>query len=131
MLITAASLAATVGGWAVIGAKESQPIAPPPPPAPTQVVAPAVTIKLAPLPTLVPPITPQPRSQLVTINQPRSAAAVAARPVAPQAAAPQAAAPTELVLRDVSAPVSSGAPQVRAGGSAAAPAPVVNTGSSR
>ena len=127
MFITAASLAATVGGWAVIGAKQPQPVASPPPPAPAQVAAPAVTIKLAPLPTLVPPITPQPRSQIATIDQSRAAAP---QTVAPQPAASQAAAPTELVLRDVSAPVSSGAPQVRAGGSAA-PAPVVNTGSSR
>jgi hypothetical protein len=75
-----------------------------------------VTIKLAPLPTLVPPITPQP--QVVTVNQPRSAAP------RPAASAPQPAAPTELVLRDVSAP------QVNHGGSSA-PAPAADTGSSR
>jgi hypothetical protein len=114
-LITAASLAATLGGWALISAKEPQPATAL---VPVQVAAPAVTIKLAPLPTLVPPITPQP--QLVTIDQPHPAAA------APVSAAPQLTAPTELVLRDVSAP------QVRSGGSAAsAPAPVVNTRSSR
>jgi hypothetical protein len=110
LLITAASLAATVGGWALISSNETKPA---PAPAPEQSAAPAVTIKLAPLPTLVPPITPQP--QLVTINQPR-----------PAVSAPQPAAPTELVLRDVSAP------QVNAGGrGSAAPAPVVNTRSSR
>lgn len=110
ILITAASLAATLGGWAVISAKEPKPTAPP---APMQAAIPAVTIKLAPLPTLVPQIAPRP--QLVTVNQPR-----------PAASAPQPAAPTELVLRDVSAP------QVNAGGGrSAAPAPVVNTGSSR
>ena len=112
LLITAASLAATLGGWAVISAKEPKPTAAP---VPAQAAAPAVTIKLTPLPTLVPPITPQPRSQLVTIDQPR-----------PAASAPQPAAANELVLRDVSAPqVNTG------GGGAAAPAPVVNSGSSR
>jgi len=112
LLITAASLAATLGGWAMISAEEPEPT-PTPAPAPVQAAAPAVTIKLAPLPTLVPPITPQP--QVVTVNQPRAAAS-----------APQPAAPTELVLRDVSAP------QVNAGGGrSAAPAPAANTGSSR
>jgi hypothetical protein len=114
LLITAASLAATLGGWAVISAQEPKPAAAPTL-APAQVAAPVVTIKLAPLPTLVPPLAPQP--QLVTINQPRPAAV---------AAAPQPAAANTIVLRDVSAP------QVNAGGSAAsAPAPVVNTKSSR
>lgn len=119
LLITAASLAATLGGWAMISAEEPEPEpTPTPAPAPVQAAAPAVTIKLAPLPTLVPPITPQP--QVVTVNQPRSAAPRAA------ASAPQPAAPTELVLRDVSAP------QVNAGGGrSAAPAPATNTGSSR
>jgi hypothetical protein len=109
MLITAASLAATLGGWAVLSAQEQKPA---PAPAPKQAAVPAVTIKLAPLPTLVPPITPQP--QLVTINRPRPAAG-APQPVAP---------PDTLVLREVSAP------QVNRGGSAA-PAPVTNTRSSR
>jgi hypothetical protein len=108
LLITAASLAATLGGWALISAKEPKPTSAP---LPEQVTPPAVTIKLAPLPTLVPVITPQP--QLVTVNQPR-----------PAASAPQPAAPVELVLRDVSAP------QVNRGGSSA-PAPVTNTRSSR
>jgi hypothetical protein len=113
MLITAASLAATLGGWALISAKEPKPVTAP---APEQsATIPAVTIKLAPLPTLVPAITPQPRSQLVTIEQPRSAAP---RSTAPQ----QPAAPTELVLRDVSAPALP---------ERSAPAPVANSGSSR
>jgi hypothetical protein len=111
MLITAASLAATLGGWAVISAKEPKPAAAP---VPAHTAAPAVTIKLAPLPTLVPAITLQPQPHVVTVNQPR-----------PAASAPQPAAPTELVLRDVSAP------QVNGGRSAAAPAPVANTRSSR
>jgi len=115
MLITAASLAATLGGWALISSTEAKPVTIPAP-APGQATSRTVTIKLAPLPTLVPPITPQP--QLVTINQPRSAAS------APQ---PQPAPANVLVLRDVSAP------QMSTGGSksTSAPAPVVNTKSSR
>jgi hypothetical protein len=88
-LITAASLAATLGGWAVISGTATKP---------TSIPA---------------PVTEQAAPRTVT-------AAVAA--------APQPAAPTELVLRDVSAP------QVTAGGSSSsssAPAPVVNTKSSR
>jgi hypothetical protein len=113
LLITAASLAATLGGWAMISSDETKP-ALPPAPASNQVAVPAVTIKLAPLPTLVPAIASP--AQIVTVNRPRPAAAVAA--------APQPAAPSTLVLRDVSAP------QVNAGGSAA-PAPVASTRSSR
>jgi len=106
LLITAASLAATLGGWALLSTKEeAQPAA-----IPTldQIVAPAVTIKLAPLPTLVPPITPQP--QTITIKQ--SHPAVSAPP----------AAPNEIVLRDVSAPALP---------SRSAPEPVANTRTSR
>src|SRR5512139_743288 len=112
LLITAASLAATLGGWAVISGQETKPA-----PAPTSepAVAPVVTIRLAPLPTLVPEVTPQ--AQLVMVNRPR-----------PAAAAPQPAAPSTLVLRDVSAPAlrDASAPQGNAGRSSA-PAPVVNT----
>ena len=108
LLITAASLAATLGGWAVISGHEAKP-APAPAPWPEPALAPEVTIKLAPLPTLVPEATPQ--AQLVMVNRPRQAAS-----------APQPAAPSTLVLRDVSAP----APSDRS-----APAPVVNTRSSR
>lgn len=110
MLITAASLVATLGSWALISSTEAKPASAP---APDRSSASTVPIKLAPLPTLVPAITPQPRPQLVTINQPR-----------PAASAPQPVASNEIVLRDVSAP------QVNTGRSAA-PAPVVNTGSSR
>ena len=110
MLITAASLAATLGGWALISSNEAPPPpAPAPAPALAQATTSAITIKLAPLPTLVPPFTPQP--QLVTVNQPRQAAA-----------APQPAASTTVVLRDVSAPALP---------SRSAPAPVTNTRSSR
>ena len=118
ILITAASLAATLGGWALISGKEVKP-APAPAPAsglaPEQAAAPVVTIKLAPLPTLVPPVTPQPRLATVnqSANQPRPAAA------APQ---PAAAPANEIVLRDVSAPALP---------DRSAPAPVANTRSSR
>jgi len=108
LLITAASLAATLGGWAMISAEEPEPT-PTPAPAPVQAAAPVVTIKLAPLPTLVPPITSQPRPS--AINQSR-----------PAASAPLPAASNEIVLRDVSAPALP---------DRSAPAPVANTRSSR
>jgi len=111
LLITAASLAATLGGWAVISGQEAKPA---PAPRPEPALVPEVTIKLAPLPTLVPEVTPQ--SQLVMVNRPR-----------PAAAAPQPAAPSTLVLRDVSAP----APRDAGASGQSAPAPVVNTRSSR
>jgi hypothetical protein len=106
MLITAASLAATLGGWSLISAGETPPAAEPAPP---QTATSAFAIQLAPLPTLVPPITSQP--QLVTISQPR-----------PAAAASQPTASNDLVLRDVSAPALP---------ERSAPSPVANTGSSR
>ncbi len=117
ILITAASLAATLGGWAAISSKE---VSPAPATAPEQAAARVVTIKLASLPTLVPPVTLQP--QTVTVNQLRPTAA-APRPAA---AAPQPAQATELVLRDVSAPQRSGG-----GGTSSAPAPAASTRSSR
>jgi len=131
LLITATSLAATVGGWALISAKETTPAQPAQPAAAAQAVAPQVaaapvfSIKLAPLPTLVPAMSSQP--QIVTVNNARAAsaprpAAVVAQPVAQPA--PQPA----LVLRDVSAPTSGGA---SAGPSAGAPAPATNTHSSK
>jgi hypothetical protein len=116
MLITAASLTATLGGWAFISAKEPQPVMPPAV-STAAAAAPVISIKLAPLPTLVPLA---PRSQLVTINQPRAAASV-------QQPAAQPAAPQAIVLRDVSAPLQNAGPS----SSSSAPAPVVNTASSR
>jgi hypothetical protein len=118
---TAASVAATLGGWALISSNEPKPEpaqAPTLAPAIDQAAVAEVTIKLAPLPTLVPEVTLQ--SQVVPVNRPRTAA------VAPAVAAvpPQPAAPTTLVLRDVSAPQ-------RNAGRSGAPAPVVNTRSSR
>ena len=86
LLITAASVAATLGGWALISSNEPKPAQAP---AADQPAAPVVTIRLAPLPTLVPEITLQ--SRIVTVNRPRVAAAAAP--------APQPAAPTTLVLR--------------------------------
>ena len=119
LFITAASLAATLGGWALLSsAEESQPAAQmvvPPTPAP-QIETQTLSIKLPPLPTLVPRAI---QPQIVTVNN-----------AAPRAAAPAApAAPAPLTLRAVSAP-----PQHSGGGAAgaaSAPAPVVNTRSSR
>ncbi len=115
MLITAASLAATLGGWALLSTDQARPAAQSsaPLPAVPQVEAPTISIKLAPLPTLV-PLAPQ--SRLVTVNH-----SVAPAP----APAAQPAAPAALALRVVSAPPQ----QQRSGPSA--PAPVVNTHSSR
>jgi hypothetical protein len=106
LLLTAASLAATLGGWAVLSGQQVKPA---PAPAPEQAAAPVVTIKLAPLPTLVPPVTPRPR--LGMVNQPR-----------PAAAAPQPAPSNELVLRDISAPALP---------DRSAPPPAANSRSSR
>jgi hypothetical protein len=110
LLITATSLAATVGGWALISAQETKPVQTVQPPAAAQAVAPALSIKLAPLPTLVPAMAGQ--AQVVTVSNQRAASA-------PR---PAAAAQPALVLRDVSAPAPS---------SGGAPAPAANTGSSR
>ena len=114
LLITATSLAATVGGWALISAQETKPVQAVQPPAAAQVAVPVLSIKLAPLPTLVPAMASQ--AQVVTVSNQRAASAP--RP----AAAPQPAAQPALVLRDVSAPAPS---------SGGAPAPAANTGSSR
>ena len=126
LLITAASVAATLGGWALISSNEPKPVpVPTPAPATDEAAAPVVTIKLAQLPTLVPEVALQ--SQIVTVNRPRAAAVRAAAVAAPVAAAPpQPAAPTTLVLRDVSAPQGNAN-----AGRSGSPAPVVNTRSSR
>jgi hypothetical protein len=117
MLITAASLAATVGGWALISAKETQPVQPVPSAASAQIVAPVLSIKLAPLPTLVPPG----QAQIITVSNPRAAAAAPQPAAAAPQTAPQPAPQPALVLRDVSAPAAS----------ASAPAPATKTHSSR
>lgn len=133
LLITAASLAATLGGWALISAAEAKPASAS---LPDQVTASTtipiqaephvapIVVQLAPLPTLVPASA---RTQSNPINQPRPAARAAQ--AAPQTA-PQPAT-NGMVLRDVSAPTLPGRSASVAGGSASAPAPVVNTGSSR
>ena len=130
LLIAATSLAATVGGWALISAKETAP-AQPDQSAAAQVVAPQVvsapvfSIKLAPLPTLVPAMSSQP--QIVTVSNAR--AAVAPRPAVVAAQpAPQPAPQPALVLRDVSAPASGGS---SAGPASGAPAPAAKTRSSK
>lgn len=120
LFITAASLAATLGGWALLSsAEKSQPAAQPmvvPLTLTPQVETQTLSIKLPPLPTLVPQTT---QPQIVTVNN-----------AAPRAAAPAApAAPAPLTLRAVSAPLQHGGGG--AAGATSAPAPVVNTRSSR
>ena len=123
LLITAASLAAALGGWALLSADEVQPTVQPQASASNttsqQAATPALKVKLAPLPTLVPLV---PQSRVVTINN-SVAPASAARP------ATQPAAPAQPALRVVNAP-----PQQQAAGrstSSSAPAPVTSTRSSR
>ncbi len=122
MLITAASLAATLGGWVLLSAKEAKPAAQPStqtaPQAASQAEAPTQLINLAPLPTLVPLVAP---AQLVTASNTTASRSIA-RPAAPI----QQAAPAPLALRVVSAPQQQGGRS-----SASAPAPVTNTRSSR
>jgi hypothetical protein len=105
-LITAASLAATVGGWAVLSANNtntsSQTSA-----VPVQPTAPTFTINLEPLPTLVP--TPASSPRLVMASN---------RPALPQ----PAAAPALPTLRSVTGPT---------GGGGGGPAPAGTSRSSR
>ena len=126
-LIAAASLTATLGGWALLSAKEAQPAAQSSTSltapqtalqAASQAEAPTRMINLAPLPTLVPLV---PHSQLVTAGN-----ATASRSIAQPAAPVQQAAPAQPALRVVSAPQQQSGRQ-----SASAPAPVANTRSSR
>jgi hypothetical protein len=127
LLIAASSLAATVGGWALISAKENTPAQPDQSAVAAQVIAPQVavapvfSINLAPLPTLVPAMRSQP--QIVTVSNARAGSAPRPAAVAAQPA-PLAAPQPALVLRDVSAPATSGA-------SAGAPAPAAKTRSSK
>ncbi len=127
LFITAASVAATLGGWALLsGAEKSQSgaqatVVPPTlvPQAETQ----TLSINLAPLPTLVPLAT---RLQSVTANN-AAPRAVQSAPAAPAPSSP-------LTLRVVSAPPlqHSGGGGTAAGSmSASAPAPVTNTRSSK
>jgi hypothetical protein len=127
MLITAASVAATVGGWALLSAKEVVPVTQP---QSASVVAPQQslvirTIELAPLPTLVPPPA---QSAIVTARQP-AASSNTRQAVAP-APVPAPAAPALPALRVVSvaSPSSGGG---GGGGGGSAPAPVTTTHSSK
>ncbi len=128
LFITAASVAATLGGWALLsGAEKSQSGAQatvvPPTPVP-QAETQTLSINLAPLPTLVPLAT---RLQSVTANNAAPRAAVQSAPAAPAPSSP-------LTLRVVSAPPlqHSGGGGTAAGSmSASAPAPVTNTRSSK
>jgi hypothetical protein len=121
LLITAASFAATIGGWAVIGAKDNSASQTAAVSTTSSVALPqpvsALTIKLEPLPTLVSQPTPQ--SQLVIAN---NRPVVAARPANPQ---PAVAAPALPALRVVTAPDGGG------GGGGGAPAPATTTRSSK
>ena len=124
MLITAASVAATVGGWALLSAKATVPV--------TQsqsasVVAPQKplvirTIDLAPMPTLVPPPA---QSAIIPAWQPGASSDT--RQAAAPAPAPAPVAPALPALRvvTVSSPSSGG------GGGGSAPAPVTTTHSSK
>lgn len=119
MLLTAASFVATLGGWAVLSNAENKTTSTATPlPEPAQ-TSNTVSIKLAPLPTLVPP--PDPKSLVIkaqpVIIQVNNRPAVAAAP-APQIAG----------LRIVNAPSAA------SGGSASvagAPPPATTTGSSK
>jgi hypothetical protein len=114
LLITAASFAATIGGWALIGAKDNSAAQSAASSAAVPQPVSALTIKLEPLPTLVPQPTLQ--SQLVTAsNRP----VAAARPANPQ---PVAAAPALPALRVVTVP---------GGGGGGAPAAAGTTRSSK
>ncbi len=125
MLITAASLAATVGGWAMLSNIQGVSSTSTSTPEPAQLTA-ALSIKLPPLPTLVPP--PDPKTLAINLQP-----AVVPSNYQPAAAAAPVAAPASQIagLRVVSAPdaVSGG---VSGGGSVAgAPAPATTTHSSK
>jgi hypothetical protein len=122
VLITAASLAATVGGWATISAQDNtsastaQAIVP----APTSSVT-TISIDLPPMPTLVPP----PQQPIVNVNRKPVAQSSAGQSTVAQAAQPALPAG----LRVVSAPTFSSGGGSSVG--AAAPPPVTTTRSSR
>ncbi|MCG8348593.1 MAG: hypothetical protein MI924_12550 [Chloroflexales bacterium] len=111
MLISASALAATLGGWALFTLADNdntteasvpQPVIINTAPAPTQ---PNLTLDLAPIPTVVPPLNLPP----IPVQNP---------PAAPPAVAPPAAPPP--ALREVSPPPAP-----------VQPAPVTTTRSSR
>jgi len=115
MLISAASVAATIGGWALIGATTA-PVTPPTVATQATQLAPTFSIKLEPLPTLVPPPARSP--QLVTVRNQTS-------PMPRQQTVVQAPAqPAMPALRVVNMPSSGG-------GHGGSPAPAATTRSSR
>ena len=127
MLITAASVAATVGGWALLSAKATIPVTQP---QSASVVAPQKplvirTIELGTMPTLVPPPA---QSAIIPAWQP-AATANTRQAVAPAPAPAAPAAPALPALRVVSAPSPSSGGGGGSGGSA--PAPVTTTHSSK
>ena len=115
VLITAASLAATVGGWGLISAHDNT-VEPPTvvPTTPPQPEAVTLSIKLEPLPTIVPPPTLQPQ----TVTASNRSTVVSQPAPKPAAAAPQ-------TLRVVTAPSGGG------GGGGGGGAPAATTKSSR
>lgn len=131
MLITAASLVSTVGGWAMLSNTEGISSATASVPEPIQSTTAGLTVKLAPLPTLVPP--PDPKSIAINLQP-----VVIVRSTNQQvAAAAPAPAPSIPGLRIVDAPAAASGGAVNAnngggGGSvAAAPPPATTTHSSK
>lgn len=146
LLLTAGALAATLGGWAVLTAAETQAPVPPvqsAPPAASQALAQPsvepVSLDLPPLPTLVPLATPH-AITLTELARPAVAAPVIVQPVvvqpvayvqpaAPPTVAPAAPAP-RLVLRSVTAPPPN-TDRGGGGGGGGGPVPATTTKSSR
>jgi hypothetical protein len=132
-LITAASLAATLGGWAAL--THTQPEAADnaslPPPSPLAALRPATDIALGPLPTVV-PLPPPPklaidRSPALSAALLSAQAPALARPAAQQQPVPQA--PAAAVAQPADAQPALAAPPLRA--VSAPPKPVARTRSSR
>jgi hypothetical protein len=102
VLLTAASLSATLGGWAALTAAEPAPAAPDPTPAPAAVAAVLPPLDLPVLPTLVPLVPPARNGGEAAAPTPVPTVAVARAP-APlrvvQAAPPAPAAPARPITR--------------------------------
>ncbi len=130
MLITAASLVSTVGGWAMLSNTGGISSATASVPEPIQSTTAGLTVKLAPLPTLVPP--PDPKSIAINLQP-----VVIVRSTNQQVAAAPAPAPSIPGLRvvDVPAAAGGGAASVNNGGGggsvAGAPPPATTTHSSK
>jgi hypothetical protein len=126
MLITATSLVATIGGWAVLSNQEGASSSTSSTPTSNSAQpATALTVQLPPLPTLIPP--PDPKTLAIN-TQPAIVPSSKRQAVAPAQAA-AAPAPQIAGLRVVAAP---SIPSGGGGGSvAAAPRPATNTRSSK